>query len=183
MRTRNTPYYRLFFALKPPTQIERQIDHFTKTVAPDAHRVLPAHQHMTLAITPDYDVYPYEVVRALLQAGTRVMAEAFDLRLDHLSISNRSLALRPSNKPSSLSQLQREIAQAVRSAGVTERPGWSFNPHQTLGYRDGRPEHHAVEGFGWPVEEFALICSHVGHTRHDQLGVWPLTGDAQYSLF
>jgi 2'-5' RNA ligase len=82
-----------------------------------------------------------------------------------------------------LNALQRSIIDAMKGAGVAMRPGWSFSPHQTLFYRNGRPEQRRIEGFHWRVEQFALICSHVGRTRHKTLGTWPLTGDGQYSLF
>lgn len=177
------PLHRLFFALKPSPMVARQTDHLADSLGGGEQRILPEHQHVTLAVTADYADYPYAVIKALLRAGTAVMAEPFDLRLDRLSYSGRSAALRPSASVPLLNQLQRSIIGAMGGAGVAVRPGWSFSPHQTLFYREGAPEQRRIEGFVWSVEQFVLLCSHVGHRRHDILGSWTLKGDGQYSLF
>lgn len=184
MESRSTQtLFRLFYALKPTPLIARQTDHFSETIASGARRVAREHQHVTLAITCDYDDYPYAVIKALLRAGTGVMAEPFDLRLDQLSIGNRSAALRPSQAVPLLNALQKAISAGMKGAGVMSRPGWSFSPHQTLFYRDGRPEQRRVEGFSWHVDQFMLVCSHVGRTHHETLATWRLNGSGQYSLF
>ena len=177
------PLYRLLYALKPTLRIARQTDHFADTLGMSGHRVRPEHQHVTLAITADHPVYPYEAIKALQRARSGVRAEPFDLPLDRLSFSNRSAALRPSRKIPPLHALQREIVAAMGGQGIGLRPDWSFRPHQTLFYREGRPETRRVDGFTWRVEQFLLLCSHVGRTRHEILGTWPLKGDGQYSLF
>ncbi|EQB32846.1 2'-5' RNA ligase family protein [Sphingobium ummariense] len=183
MLPRQAPLYRLFFALKPTPLVARQTDHFTESLAGRVPRIRIEHQHLTLCITADHVDYPYAVIKALLRAGTRVAAEPFDLRLDHLSFSNRSVALRPSRAVPPLAALQRQVANAMTRAGIASRPGWSFSPHQTLFYRDGPVDQRAVEGFQWHVDRFVLVCSHVGHTHHETLATWPLQGSAQYSLF
>lgn len=183
MESRSTQtLYRLFFALKPSQLIARQTDHFAETIAANARRIAVKHQHVTLAISCDYVDYPYAVIKALRRAGTGVMAEPFDLRLDQLNIGNRSAALRPSRSVPLLNALQRQIVVGMKGAGVALRPDWSFSPHQTLFYRESRPEQRPVEGFNWHVDQFMLICSHVGRTRHEVLAIWPLTGSGQYKL-
>lgn len=177
------PLYRLFFALKPTPVIARQTDCFAESIAKGARRILPDHQHMTLGVTVDYVDYPYGAIKALRRAATAVSGEPFDLHLDHLSIGNLSAALRPSRTVPQLKELQQQIMDAMAKAQVAVRPGWSFAPHQTLFYREARPEHRRVDGFCWAVQEFVLVCSHVGHTRHDVLGSWPLIGSDQYRLF
>ena len=174
--------YRLFFALKPSPIIARQTDHFAETLGGGERRIRPEHQHVTLAVTADYVEYPYAVIKALLRAGTTVEAEPFDMRLDRLSFSNRSAALRPSRSLPLLNQLQKSIIDAMRGAGVALRPGWTFSPHQTLFYRDGPPAQQSIDGFLWSLDQFVLVCSHVGRTRHDILGTWTLNGDGQYEL-
>lgn len=183
MQDRSPPLYRLFFALKPPPIVARQIDHFVETLAPDQQRIRIDHQHVTLGITADRTDYPYEQVKALRRAAIAIAAEPFNLTLDHLSYGARSAALRPAKAIIGLKRLQEQVATAMRRAGVGERPGWSFSPHQTLFYRDGRPDQQRIDGFGWRAEEVVLVCSHVGCTRHETLGSWRLEGDGQYSLF
>jgi len=183
MLARTPSLYRLIVALKPPTRITRQIDHFAETLAPDAHRILPAHQHITLGITDDWPDYPYALVKAMHRSFTGILADPFDLSLDQLSEGGRSAALRPAHALPPLRELQRKVALAMKRAGVGARPGWSFNPHQTLYYRDGAPATQRISGFHWRVEDFVLLCSHVGRTHHELLGRWPLRGSGQYSLF
>lgn len=182
MESRTAPLYRLFFAIKPPAMITLQIDHFARTLMPDAQHVAAAHQHVTIGITTDAVDYPYEVIKALRRAAGGVQAEPFDLRLDRLSVGGRSAALCPSRRNEGLALLQAEVARAMARAGATARPGWRFDPHQTLFYRETRPTQRRIAGFGWRVEELVLVCSHVGHTRHEPLGAWPLVGGAQLRL-
>jgi 2'-5' RNA ligase len=176
------PSYRLFYALKPTLLVARQTDHFADLVSGGCRRIRPEHQHVTLAVTADHGQYPYGIVKALMRAGTSVSGEPFDLPLDRLAFTNRSAALRPSRTVQPLVTLHRSIVAAMNAAGVPLRPGWSFSPHQTLFYRDGKPEQRRVDGFTWQVEEFVLICSHVGLTRHDIVGSWPLQGSGQFSF-
>lgn len=182
MEARTTLLYRLFFALKPPPQVARQIDHFAETLDAAADRIRPENQHVTIGITNDETSYPYERIKALRRMGAGIGAAPFDLMLDRLSIGGRSAALRPSHAIQGFGALRQEVVRAMRSAGAPSRTGWSFSPHQTLFYRQSRPEQRAVPGFRWRVEEVVLICSHVGRTRHDIVGRWPLTGDRQYRL-
>ncbi|BAV64733.1 2'-5' RNA ligase family protein [Sphingobium cloacae] len=175
--------YRLFFALKPPHGVARRTDHLAAALAEGVPRIRTEHQHITLAITGDHAAYPREAACRLLQAAETIMAAPFHLRLDRLSFSTRSAALRPSRAVQGLNALQRALVRAIEEAGVMLRTGWRFSPHQTLFYRAGPVGHRPVEGFGWCVEDFALICSHVGRTRHEELGRWPLKGGAQLSLF
>ncbi len=177
------PVYRLFYAFKPPTAVARQVDHFAEGLADGAPRIRVEHQHVTLGITADYGGYPHTVAERLLRAGAAVMADPFEVRLDHLSFANRSVALRPSRAVPPLNALQRELTCAMRRVRVPLRPDWSFSPHQTLFYRKGAVGQRRIEGFGWRVEDFVLVCSHVGRTYHEELGRWPLRGGAQLSLF
>ncbi|HUD90556.1 2'-5' RNA ligase family protein [Sphingobium sp.] len=183
MHVRTQPLYRLFFAVKPPLVMMRKIDHFAERVDPDAHRIRPEHQHVTLGITADWSDYPYERIKALRRAAANIMAEPFDLLLDRLNLSGESAALRPSHSIAGLKLLQGQVADAMLRADVMPRPGWSFSPHQTLFYRRGAPDQRPIDGFSWRVDEVVLICSHVGRTRHDLIGTWSLKGSGQYSLF
>lgn len=182
MEGRTPSLYRLFFALKPPMVVARQIDHFAQELESESARIAPAHQHVTLGITADWPDYPYEQIKALRRSAGRIMAAPFDLWLDRVTMGGRSVALRPSHRIDGLKQVQQQVAEAMQRAGVTSRPGWRFQPHQTLFYRDGPPMQRRIAGFGWRVDSVVLLCSHVGRTRHDVVGTWPLQGNAQYRL-
>lgn len=109
-----------------------------------------------------------------MRAGEAVAAAPFDLTLDRLSGGQRTVALRPAHSAPPLRALHAAIARAMSEQGVAMRPGWQFNPHLTLVYRDGENVARPTDAFGWPVREFVLIESLVGLTRHDVLGRWPL---------
>jgi 2'-5' RNA ligase len=176
------PAYRLFFAVKPPPRVARQIDHYAAVLAGGTARIAVAHQHVTLGVTADTPAWPQALIETLHHGAARIMADPFDLVLDRLSYGGRSAALRPSRANAALARLQRQVADAMTRASAPRRDDWHFSPHQTLFYRDGPPAQRRIEGFGWRVEELVLVCSHVGRTRHDIVGAWPLQGSAQYRL-
>jgi len=174
---------RFFFAVRPDGETAHAIDAFAERELPGLRRLKPAHQHVTLAITGDFREYPGELVQRLLEAGAEVRAGPFELRLTRLSGSRRSVALCPEGRVAPLTVLQQEIADAMARHGVPMREGWTFNPHQTLGYRKGEPFSRRVEGFTWIARDFVLVHSLVGLSRHEVIGCWPLMGEAQSALF
>lgn len=173
---------RFFFAVRPDVATARAIDAFVAHELPDCRRLSVAHQHVTLAITEDFDAFPDTLVRHLLLAGGEVEAGPFDLPLTRLSGSRRSIALCPEGKVAPLAALQRAIAGAMARHRVPMREGWRFHPHQTLCYRKGEPFSRRIEGFIWTAREFVLVRSLVGLSRHDVMGCWPLRGAGQLPL-
>ena len=174
---------RFFFAVRPDAVTARAIDVFTAREVPEGRRLKLSHQHVTLAITGDFDGYPETVAQALLLAGGEVEAVPFELRLTRLSASRRSVALCPEGQVPLLAVLQRAIADAMARHDVPMREGWRFSPHQTLCYRKGEPFTRRVEGFAWTAREFVLVRSLVGLSRHEVVGCWPLREDGQGQLF
>ena len=176
--------YRYFFALLPDAVTARRIHAFAERTFGARGLMRPDRLHVTLAITPDFDEPDLDLTTALLRAGAAVAAAPFDLTLDRLSGGQRTVALRPEHSLSPLRALQAGIARAMAEQGAAMRPDWRFNPHLTLVYRDGDNVSQAIEGFSWAVQEFVLIESLVGLTRHEVLGRWPLraAADPQHVL-
>jgi len=56
-------------------------------------------------------------------------------------------------------------------------PSYRLHPHMTLDDRGGRPGHLLDRPVAWLVEEFALVESVHGETRHVEHGRWRLRGD------
>lgn len=141
--------------------------------------------HITLAITQDHAAPERAIAEALLRAGEQVRVAPFEIVLERLNAGARSIALRPDHAIAPLKALHRELARAMAREGVALREGWSFSPHQTLAYREGAPFSRLVHPFRWQAGEFVLVHSHVGLTRHEILGRWPLcpAQEAQLSLF
>lgn len=170
--------HRYFFALLPDVVTARRIHAFAERIFGAKGLIRADRLHVTLAITPDFDVPDPTLVEILLRAGASVAAAPFDLELGRLSGGQRSVALRPACRVAPLQQLQARIADAMAKQGAAMRPGWRFSPHVTLVYREGDNVSRAIEGFGWPVRGFVLIESLVGLTRHERLGCWPLHAPA-----
>lgn len=65
------------------------------------------------------------------------------------------------------------IAAANAGLGLARH---QFEPHVTLLWTPTPMVEHRVETISWEVRDFALVRSFVGHSRHEQLGRWPLGG-------
>jgi 2'-5' RNA ligase len=52
----------------------------------------------------------------------------------------------------------------------------SFTPHLTLLYDKVLPDDQDIAPIAWTAQEFVLLRSVVGQTRHEVLGRWPLQG-------
>jgi 2'-5' RNA ligase len=131
------------------------------------------HLHLTLAITEDHDVPPKVQMDRMARIPGELWLRSFDLSLDRLTGGEGSLALCPSDKPSQLKLLQRQLRKTLALSGI-RRAGWRFNPHVTLLYRKGPPFSQPVAPISWRVDELVLVHSHVGLTRHDIVRRWPL---------
>lgn len=59
-----------------------------------------------------------------------------------------------------------------RASGQGARNG--FAPHVTMAYGERVPE-FPVDPITWTVDEFVLIDSWVGQSKHVALGRWPLS--------
>ena len=164
--------HRFFFALLPPRRAASEIERLSSMLGP-GKRVRTNHLHVTLAITADYCAPPIELAGRMMRIPSDLHLGPFALVLDRLSGSGGSLVLCPSDKPDRLLLLQRQLDRALVRSGL-RRPGWRFNPHLTLLYRDGAPFARPVAPIGWQVGELALVHSHVGLTHHDILARWPL---------
>lgn len=183
MRRETIPLHRFLFAARTPASVAAQIERESFRWG-GGRRVRADLYHITLAILDDYSVVPAGLPERLIEAGASISVEPFPLLLDRIVGSNRSVALRPNYVPGPLKQLRNAIVEAMDVRGIKQREGYRFSPHLTLGYRDGRPSNEMIDGFGWVVDEFVLIDSHVGHTHHEVLGRWKLRGPAetQYPL-
>ncbi len=177
--------HRLFFAIRPPLPLARQITEAAAWFDGPEQKLRPEHLHVTIDILDDHDRVSTALERDLKAIGDAVEAAPFALQFDTAVGSERSIALRPRHKNASLAALHQRIAVARESAGLSQRKGYRFSPHMTLGYRDGAPFTQAIAPICWTADAFVLVHSHVGRTRHDVIGRWLLNGDddRQLTLF
>jgi 2'-5' RNA ligase len=166
--------HRLFFAIKPAPHVIPAIE-AARRLHCLGHPVKSEHLHVTMEIFDDHVGVPERLAEALIGIGGAIDAPGFGLSLGRVVGTTRSVALRPTSRSTGLGLLQRAIHDRVAAAGLSVREGWSFSPHMTLGYRDAPAFARSIDPIAWQVEEFVLVHSHVGQTRHDVLGRWRLT--------
>jgi 2'-5' RNA ligase len=169
-----TVLHRAFFAILPPTTVHAALDALRRAHCPGGTTVRSDRAHVTLEIFDDHPTPPDALLKRLVPIGYAVVAPAFRLVLDQVSGTPESVALRPSRRSAGLANLQREIDARVKAAGLRVRDRWRFNPHLTLGYRDGASFKRAIAPVAWDVGELVLIHSFVGLTRHKPVARWPL---------
>jgi 2'-5' RNA ligase len=174
--------HRLFFALRPPIVLARQVANAASWFETEGAPVAAERLHVTLFILDDRFDLPDSLVAALTGVGNGVAAAPVEIVLDRVGGGERSIALRPGRRIAALDALHRQLDERSRAAGIAPRAGYAFNPHMTLGYRDGQPFGMAVPPVAWTARELVLIHSHLGRTRHEVLGRWPLA-DPQLDLF
>ena len=140
---------------------------------------------MTLLLTEDYPLPQTALIDAMAGIGDRFSGRALRLIFDRAVATAERLILLPSEKLPHVMDFQKRLARATVSAGVPTRRGVRFNPHITLSYQKGQPFDRSIDSFSWLAEEFVLIHSHVGLTRHDIVARWRLTtqnGDIEQPL-
>lgn len=172
--------HRLFYALMPSPDDGRRM---LGGVPDFPRKMLRERLHLTVAITPEFDLVSREIVEALLAAGGSVSFPPIDIILDRMTGNNQSIALGTSGRQAALREFSRQIAGAMRRHGVPLHPKAIFNPHVTVAYRDGEGFTKRVRPIAWRATQFVLIESLVGETTHREIGRWPLDGAAPLSLF
>ena len=177
--------HRPFFALVPPRPLARRVAAAAGWFQRGPGGLPAERLHLTLFILDDMVELPPDVTDALRDIGASLRLAPFEVVLDMASGGGRSIALRPSHRNDSLARLHGLLADGARARGIAERPGYRFAPHMTLGYRIGESFSQRVAPVAWTADEIVLIDSHVGRTRHEVLGRWPLVDDGgeQLSLF
>jgi RNA 2',3'-cyclic 3'-phosphodiesterase len=167
------PVHRLFYALRPPPAAAAFIRADCAWLG-RGKWIREEHFHVTLNILDDWPFQPRELLAAMIAVGDAVAAPSFRIVLDQLSGSRRSIVLRPSEPIARLHEFQQSLANGLGRAGVATRRDVRFSPHLTL-VHPGRPDFVAsADPVSWPVEEFFLIESLVGWTRHVVHKSWRL---------
>jgi 2'-5' RNA ligase len=124
------------------------------------------------------------LVEAAKDVATKIVMPAFDVTFDRAM----SFAGRPRNRPfvmrgtekhddglAALMAFQKTMYLAMCRAGLQgPRANAKFAPHVTLMYdSQGVPE-QAVDPICWSANDFVLVHSLLGQTKHIHVGRWPL---------
>jgi len=134
--------------------------------------------HVTLHWLGVYDHVPEELLHRAMDAGGRVEMEPFGVGFDRVGSFEGpepgGLALTGTQELKSLRLLQRTLGSAMKAAGMGQFVRSRFNPHVSLLYDSPPVPRVPISTIRWQVEELVLIDSHVGKTKHVEVGRWPL---------
>jgi 2'-5' RNA ligase len=171
----NDPTRRLFFALWPDEATRDALCDWQRLCVPKgARRTHRDDLHITLHFLGQV---PDERLADLNALGAGQVADAFELRLDHLGCFARPQVLwaGPKSVPRELENLHEDLGEGLRELGFTpeSRP---YKPHLTLA-RKVRELPHGIEikEIKWVVSEWGLICSRSGQRPlYEPLATWSL---------
>lgn len=137
--------------------------------------------HVTLHHLGDYVGVPQDVVRGVAEAAARVVAAPFEIGFDRAA----SFAARHSRRPfvllgeaqtAAVITLQHALGTALGACGLGRWVAPQFTPHVTLLYDEAMLPAEAIEPVRWRVDEYVLVHSLLGRSRHIPLARWPLRG-------
>ena len=179
------PQDNLFFAVVPDADTAAEI---AKRAADlrirfgAVARLRPHHVfHVSLLSVGMFAGLPEDVVAAAKAAGTRIQAAPFDAVLDRYTGFNggksRAGVFLFGEGNEELVSLYRALGAAAVSERLKADASPSFNPHLTFLYGgDAVEETPIARPIRWHVDEFVLVHSRYGATRHEYLARWPLRG-------
>jgi RNA 2',3'-cyclic 3'-phosphodiesterase len=181
----------LFFALFPDARSAARIERIAHDVCSrqrDTERgsnaLVPLgleRYHVTLHHLGNYaGGLPQAVVARAIRAASTVRMNAFAVAFDRAEdFRGRPLVLRAHEGALALLEFRFALGKALESAGFAGRTRAPFTPHVTLAYREpAEAKRRFVEPLdeivSWTVQDFVLVHSLLGRTRHIALARWSL---------
>lgn len=178
------PTDRLFFALYPDAQAAQRIAALARQLKAEhglrGRALAVSRFHVTLHFFGDHPSLPHALVDEVSAAAGELRHPPFDVVFDHaMSFAARArkrpFVLRGSDEGlAPLMAFRQALGDAIARRG---RPvDLRFIPHVTLLYDDQLLRALPVEPIVWRVNEFVLVDSLIGQTRHVPLARWSLGG-------
>ena len=176
--------HRLFFGILRASETDKRIREEAWRWNDGSRLVAPERHHVTIAILDDHPTLPVGLVESMVAIGGSAAIGPFPIRFDRIDENGGSVVLLPDERNVALASLRRQIIEGMGRRGIRQRQGYSFSPHMTVAYRRGSISSQVIDAFGWVVEEFVLIESHVGRSHYEVLARWKLRepAEAQYQL-
>ena len=175
----------LFFALQPDEEERQRVDQESQVLrnslgfgqtkgALGADRL-----HVSLHDLGEHEAVPKERIARAMRVGQMMQSQPIVLNLDQAMArgqhAQKPLILLGSHVQSALVALHRQLGMALADVGEPVRK--SSTPHMTLAYVPDELILQAVPPLCWTARHLSLIWSHVGETRYEYLGRWPLLED------
>ncbi|MGK6314615.1 2'-5' RNA ligase family protein [Neorhizobium sp. DT-125] len=175
---------KLFFCLKPTPFASRRMNRDAARHAGNRARraAYPAELlHMTLLCMEQFDEPPRHLIPSIDAAIRRIRARPIRIDLDGSDLfgGKRHLVLTSSAVNRELRGFVRTLRNTLTRHNLPRFPLTSLEPHVTVIYDCGKIDPLPVEKpYGWVAEEFLLIYSHYGESRHEEFGRWRFDPDA-----
>ncbi|MFG6464677.1 2'-5' RNA ligase family protein [Roseateles sp. DXS20W] len=180
------PGHKLFFALRPDDATADRIARFA--TAEHEVRGLPPRLrpsrifHITLHYFGSFDGEPdARLVATAQRAAAEVVRPAFGLGFDRFAswgdehARQHPFVLTGGQGLEAVRELRDALVERLVAHGLAA-PERDYEPHLTLRYDKRRAPAWPVDLPGWIANEFVLVKSPQGLTRHDVIGRWPLQG-------
>lgn len=171
-----------FFALRPTADAARAAMEVAKRYRRwhglSGRPYGPDRLHVSLNPVESPRGFRKDDVEAAARAAARVDGAPFTVSFDRICRFGRRgagpIVLRCGAGTAELAALREALRREMVKVGLWHGPA-HFDPHLTLLW-DGRPipESHLDAPIGWTVEDFVLVRSVIGRSRHVDLGRWPL---------
>jgi RNA 2',3'-cyclic 3'-phosphodiesterase len=181
------PTDRLFFALQPDAATAERISALARGLR-GAHGLkgkplAKPRLHITLSFLGDFIGLPEALLAAAREAATRVRQAPIALHFDRVGSftgqpRRRPLVLRGDAGLQGVVALHDALTSALHGQGVRLADTRRFTPHLTLLYDARLLAEQRLDPIGWTANEFVLVDSHIGQSRHEVLGRFPLSAPA-----
>ncbi|HTW35374.1 MAG TPA: 2'-5' RNA ligase family protein [Rhizomicrobium sp.] len=168
----------LFFALLPDEDATRHIEQLVENFR-RAHGLTGALRplHVTLC---DLSVRTniQRTIDIAVEVAASVAAAPFRIAFNRAARFRGGKGERPfvlvgDDGVTGVARFRQPLSFELRKADLGKWPA-AFTPHLTLFYDKVLPEDQDVAPVAWTAQEFVLVRSLVGQTRHEVLGRWPL---------
>ena len=178
------PRHHLFFAIMVPplaaTQIATCFDNLRMRYPFSSVPISQDRLHLSLTAVFAGNNLPDRVIRISEITGSAIRFVEFDITLERaLTYQNRQVkkpfVITTRNGSSTINQLVLQIRRTLSIlSGNRNHQHRPVSPHVTLVWDRVVVPEHPIEPVTLPVQEIALVHSHVGQSRYDILGRWPL---------
>jgi len=175
--------HNVFFGTRPAAAAAVQIERVGQELVRSRRLVTkllpPERLHVSLFSVGGFSgTYPPAVINAAKAIADNVSMAPFTVTFDRVASfaggsGRQALVLTGGEGVAGLVRLQQALSLAMKKAGLGLRQGDQFTPHVTMMYADHKCD-FAIETISWTVDEFVLVDSLWGRSRHVQLGRWPL---------
>lgn len=173
-QTPSPAIHNLFFAVQPAAEERARIGDLIGSLRIGGVPIRLDRLHITTLSLVAGDVLPDGLAQQAAETAASIRMPAFRVIFDRLVGGNRSALLLPSEPLEALRMFRERLGFALTRAGIAFKQSGRFTPHVTLLYGgQPRPEEE-IEPISWLVEDFVLIDSLIGETRHVEVGRWPL---------